>query len=67
MGDVEYEPGLSETLHPGPGLRDELADVHAVLAERGADGGRRRRLAARALELDLCFKFFHFSLLSIWN
>src|SRR6202000_1694207 len=37
---------------------DELHDVHAVLTERRAHWGRRARLAADGLELDLGENFF---------
>src|SRR5262245_25791853 len=43
--------GVVEALH-------ELADVHAVLAERRAHGRSGRRLPAGALELDLRHHFF---------
>ena len=33
---------------------DELPDVDAVLAQRGANRRSRRRLAAGTLQLDLC-------------
>src|SRR5262249_14242956 len=52
-GDDHRQDQAAHLLGAVVELRHELADVDAVLAQRGADRRRRRRLAARALPLDL--------------
>ena len=51
--DLDRDDRPRELARPLVELGHELADVHAVLAERRPDGRRGRRLAARTLELDL--------------